>query len=138
MKSIKQSLILALFLISTAVNSQAKKQSLVGTWRLVFSNGKTSNGSWKNDSSEIFQTKMITPSRFVFTIYDRKSDSLLMSAQGKISVSGNTYIETIEKSSMKDMIDKTYKYKSTITGNKWRIEGGGNDLELSEEWIRIE
>jgi hypothetical protein len=35
------------------------------------------------------------------------------------------------------MIGQTYQYKSTITGNKWRIDGSGKGLELVEEWIRI-
>jgi hypothetical protein len=132
------SLLVAFILISSASSSQTTKNDLVGAWRLISQVGTSSGTSFKNDSSTIYQTKYITPSRFVFTVYDPKNGSLLGSAQGPIVVGSNTYTETIEKASNKEMTGMTYKYKSTIKGNMWRIDGGGNGLELVEEWIRIE
>jgi hypothetical protein len=98
--------------------------------------GTSSGTSFKNDSSTIYPTEYITPSRFIFTVYDPKNDSLLGSARAPIVVGSDTYTETIEKASDNEMVGKTYKYKSTITGNEWRIDGGRNGLELLEEWIR--
>src|SRR4051812_11310051 len=124
------SIFVAFILISSASSSQTTQNDLVGAWRLISQVGTSSGTSFKNDSSRIYQTKYITPSRFIFTIYDPKNDSLLMSAQGPVVVGDNTYTETIEKASNKEMTGKTYRYKSTIKGNSWRIDGGGNGLEL--------
>jgi len=87
-------LIASLFIVSIIINpssaqSQNKSNPLIGTWRLISSSGKMKNGSWNNDSSKIYQTKVVTPSRFVFTIYSPKTDSLLMSAEGTVTVNEN-------------------------------------------------
>lgn len=132
------SAILAFALISYTGTAQSAKNSLNGSWKLISFVGKFSGNSFSRDSTVIYQVKVVTPSRFVFTTYLRENDSLVMSAQGPIQVSGNTYTEIIEKSSNKGMVGKRYSYTSTINGNRWRIEGGGNGLELVEEWIRIE
>src|SRR5579885_1193864 len=95
-------LIASLFIISiihpSSVQSQNQGNPLIGTWRLISSTGNMKNGSWNNDSSVIHQTKIVTPSRFVFTTYSPKNDSLLMSAEGTVTVNKNMYSETIERS----------------------------------------
>ena len=139
MKHTLYSAMLAFTLISfTTISAQATKSNLIGSWRLISSTGKDSGNSFHNDSSTLYQVKVITSTMFVLTMYDRKSDSLLASFQGPVTVAGNTYTESIEKSSAKSMLGLTFKYTSTVSGNKWRIEGGGNGLELVEEWIRID
>jgi hypothetical protein len=62
----------------------------------------------------------------------------MMSAQGPITVGANAYTELIEKSTMKSMNGKTFKYTSTVKGNRWHIEGGNDILTLAEDWIKVE
>ena len=64
------SLFVAFILISSASSSQTTNNDLVGAWRLISQISTSSGTSFKNDSSTIYQTKYITPSRFVFTVYD--------------------------------------------------------------------
>ena len=122
----------------TSASAQATKHNLIGSWRLIFSKGKSASDSFSVDSANRYQVKVLTPTRFVLTAYSPKGDTLLGTFEGPITVVGNTYTETIEKSSAKSMLGLTYKYKSAINGNIWRIEGGGNGLELVEEWVRID
>ena len=119
-------------------HAQAINNNLIGSWRLIYSKGKDGGNSFSADSSSRYQAKVITSTRFVLTAYSPQGDTLYMTFEGPITVSGNTYTETIQKSSVKEMLGMTYKYTSTVNGNKWRIEGGGNGLELEEEWIRID
>jgi hypothetical protein len=132
-------IIATLFCIPVVAIGQSKNNPLVGTWRLISTVGKNSSGgTWNQDSSKIYQVKVITPSRFVFTTYDPKADTLMMSAQGPITVGANAYTELIEKSTMKSMNGKTFKYTSTVKGNRWHIEGGNDILTLVEDWIKVE
>ena len=68
-------------LISKATIAQTGN-SLVGTWQLISNSGSVNDTSLiNNDSSKIYMLKTITPKRFVFTIYDKETNNLLMSAQ---------------------------------------------------------
>ncbi|WP_210489242.1 hypothetical protein [Rufibacter aurantiacus] len=81
--------ILFFALLSTKNEAQTSKD-IQGTWRVVTTTIKYPNGDdFKMDSSTHNLTKTITQNRIIFTVYDRKTDSLLITAQGKASTKGN-------------------------------------------------
>lgn len=131
-------LVAGLLFSPTFIKAQTSKNSLIGTWRMLSSVGHVGDGGWDNDSSKIYQVKTITPTRFMFTIYDKRTDSLRMSAQGSIVIKGNMYSEKIDQSTSKGMIGPTFTYTSTLKGNRWHIEGGSTEMKIVEDWIRID
>src|SRR3954466_12744067 len=91
------------FLMFLIVSSETKAQTsgdIQGTWRLVSSIIKNEKGEEiiKMDSSTHNLTKIITANRVTFTIYNKKTDSLEVTGQGKATSQDNQYIETFEQS----------------------------------------
>jgi hypothetical protein len=117
---------------------QNKNNPLIGTWQLISAKGSYNDRPFENDSSTNYMIKVISPNSMVFTRYNKKTDSLTMSAQGSITVQGNKYSETITCATAKITNGLSFNYTYTLSKNRWRIEGGGNGLKLVEEYIRID
>ncbi len=125
------------FLTANIADAQVSKNNLLGTWQLVSQKGVYEGNPISSDSSKIYQVKVVTANKFMFTVYDKDADTLSMSAQGSVYVNGNSYKETITHATSKDMIGQSFTYSSIVAGNKWRIKGGAKNLELEETWVKI-
>lgn len=125
------------FLATNTANAQVSKNNLLGTWQLVSQKGVSGGTPFSSDSSKTYEVKIITPNKFMFTVYDKDPDTLSMSAQGSVYINGHNYKETITHATSKDMVGPSFTYSSTVAGNKWRIKGGSKNLELEENWVKI-
>lgn len=132
-------LLFLLSIISRQVIAQTSKE-IQGTWQGLSTTITNDKGEeiFKMDSSTHNLTKVITSSRVMFTIYNKKTDSLQVSGQGKVTTKGNQYIETFEQSTSKHLLMQPMIFTYKIQGNKLSYEGGTKDINIVEVLIRIE
>ncbi|MCU7550450.1 hypothetical protein OCK74_15115 [Chitinophagaceae bacterium LB-8] len=83
-------------------------------------------------------TKTITSGRLIFTIYNRKTDSLEITGQGKAITNGNQYIETFEQSTDKDLLKEPVVFTYKVEGDKLSYEGGTKNMHIVEVLKKIE
>ena len=124
-------------LLSETTLAQTNKD-IQGTWRLLSSTISGNGWSFKMDSSTHNMTKIITAGRVTFTLYNRTTDSLKMTGQGRASTKGNQYIETFEQSNHKDLLAQPLVYTYRLEGNKLFYDGGSKELHIVEVLQRIE
>ncbi len=126
------------FLWSSAKAQTAKE--IQGTWRVLSTKITNEKGEeiMKMDSSTHNLTKVITSNRVMFTIYDKKTDSLMGTAQGKAITNGNQYTETFEQSTGKGLLQQPMVFTYKVEGNKLTYEGGRKDFHIMEVLKRIE
>ena len=132
-------LLFLLSIISRQVIAQTSKE-IQGIWQVLSTTITNDKGEeiFKMDSSTHNLTKVITSSRVMFTIYNKKTDSLQVSGQGKVTTKGNQYIETFEQSTSKHLLMQPMVFTYKIQGNKLSYEGGTKDINIVEVLIRIE
>ena len=109
-----------------------------GTWRLISSTISGSDWSFNMDSSTHNMTKTITSGRVVFTLYNKKTDSLEITGQGRATTKNNQYIETYEQSTDKDLLKEPIVYTYKIVGNKLSYDGRTKDFHIVEVLQRID
>jgi hypothetical protein len=124
-------------LLSSRVLAQTNK-NIQGTWQLISSTISGNDWSFKMDSSTHNMTKIITQGRVMFTLYNKKTDSLDISGQGRATTKGNQYIETFEQSNAKALLTQPIIYTYRVEGNKLFYEGGTKDIRIVEVLRRIE
>jgi hypothetical protein len=113
-------------------------KDIQGTWRLISSTISGSDWSFKMDSSTHNMTKTITSGRVIFTLYNKKTDSLEITGQGRATTKGNQYIEKFEQSTDKDLLKEPIIYTYKIVGNKLSYDGRTKDFHIVEVLKRIE
>lgn len=131
--------ILTFILFSVQTEAQTSKD-IQGTWRVlstIISNDKGEQ-IFKMDSATHNLTKIITPNRVTFTIYNKTTDSLEVTGQGKAATRGNQYIETFEQSTSKSLLQQPMVFTYKVQGNKLSYEGGTKDFHIVEVLQKIE
>jgi hypothetical protein len=83
-------------------------------------------------------TKIITSGRVTFTLYNKKTDSLDISGQGRATAKGNQYIEIFEQSTDKGLLKEPIIYTYKVEGKILTYEGGTKDFHIVEVLKRIE
>jgi len=129
--------IVCLFILYGTTYSQTNKD-IQGTWRLISSTISGSDWSFKMDSSTHNMTKTITSRRVIFTLYNKKTDSLEITGQGRATTKGDQYIETYEQTTDKDLLKEPFVYTYKIVGNKLSYDGRTKDLHIVEVLRRID
>ncbi|RYF80051.1 MAG: hypothetical protein EON98_13895 [Chitinophagaceae bacterium] len=131
-------LIFTSFLLMKA--SAQTTKDIQGTWRVLSTKITNDKGDviMRMDSTTHNLTKVITAGRVTFTIYDMKTDSLLVTGQGKATTKGNQYIETFEQSTSKELLGQPMVFTYKVQGNRLSYEGGSKDLRIVEMLKRIE
>ena len=129
--------IVCLFILYVTTYGQTNKD-IQGTWRLVSSTISGSDWSFKMDSSTHNMTKTITSRRVIFTLYNKKTDSLEITGQGRATTKGDQYIETYEQTTDKDLLKEPFVYTYKIVGNKLSYDGRTKDLHIVEVLRRID
>ena len=131
-------LIFTSFLLLEA--SAQTTKDIQGTWRVLSTKITNDKGDviMRMDSTTHNLTKVITAGRVTFTIYDMKTDSLLVTGQGKATTKGNQYIETFEQSTSKELLGQPMVFTYKVQGNRLSYEGGAKDLRIVEMLKRIE
>ena len=126
------------FLLNVS-NAQTAKEKQ-GTWRVLSTRITNDKGEeiMRMDSSTHNLTKVITANRIMFTIYNMKTDSLVVSGQGRAMSTGNQYIETFEQSTSKGLLQQPMVFTYKIDGNKLTYEGGRKDFHIVEVLKRME
>ena len=74
----------------------------------------------------------------MFTLYNKKTDSLDITGQGRATTKGKQYIETFEQSNDKDLLKEPFIFTYKVEGNKLSYEGGTKDIHIAEVLKRIE
>jgi hypothetical protein len=128
---------LSFSILSNKAIAQTDKE-IQGTWGIISSTISGKDWSFKMDSSTHNLTKIITSGRVIFTIYNKKTDSLEISGQGRATTKGNQYIETFEQSTDKDLLKEPVVFTYKVEGNKLSYEGGTKDFHIVEVLKRIE
>ncbi|MEO8772683.1 MAG: hypothetical protein ABI402_21485 [Ferruginibacter sp.] len=123
--------------MSLKLEAQTNKD-IQGTWRVIATTITADGTVFKMDSATHNLTKTITRSRVIFTVYDKKTDSLLGTGQGMASTRGNQYIERFEQSTDKSMLEKPAVFTYKVQGNKLSYEGGTKEYHIVEVLRRIE
>jgi hypothetical protein len=129
--------IVCLFILYVTTYAQTNKD-IHGTWRLISSTISGSDWSFKMDSSTHNMTKTITSRRVIFTLYNKKTDSLEITGQGRATTKGDQYIETYEQTTDKDLLKEPIVYTYKIVGNKLSYDGRTKDLHIVEVLRRID
>jgi hypothetical protein len=110
---------------------------LVGTWEFV-------SGKFQREGSEA--VTFTQAERKAFKIFNATHYSIVardphqnFGHAGRYSLKGNVYTEICEVSSIKDVMGQTYKFKSEIDGDTWRMWGEmpNRKLKLEEVWHRV-
>ena len=134
-------LVLLIFtsLLLNRVTAQTAKD-IQGTWRVLSTKITNDKGDeiMRMDSTTHNLTKIITGNRITFTIYDMKTDSLLISGQGKATTKGNQYIETFEQSTSKSLLQQPMVFTYKVEGNRLSYEGGSKDFHIVEVLKKID
>lgn len=127
------------FILINKTIAQTSKD-IQGTWRVLSTVITNEKGEevFKMDSSTHNLTKIITANRVTFTIYDKKTDNLAVTGQGKATTKGNQYIETFEQSTSKDLLKQPMVFTYKVEGNKLSYEGGAKDFHIVEVLQKIE
>ncbi|WP_205503987.1 hypothetical protein [Rufibacter psychrotolerans] len=124
--------------LSTTTAAQTNKD-IQGTWRLISTTIKLADGGeTRLDSATHNLTKTITQNRIIFTLYDKKTNSLLITGQGKASTKGNQYTEHFEQASDRSLVGEPMVFTYKVQGNKLSYEGGKKGLQILEVLQRIE
>src|SRR4030095_15433506 len=129
--------VLCFYMLFNNAFGQTNKD-IQGTWRLISSTISGSDWSFKLDSSTRNMTKTITSGRVVFTLYNKQTDSLEITGQGRATTKGNQYIETFEQSTDRDLLKEPFIYTYKILGDKLSYDGRTKDLHIVEVLKRIE
>src|SRR4051812_16352737 len=74
---------------STFAQQKSNSFPYVGTWQLVSATSTTASGTTRNDSTTIAEYKVITPRFFMYSIFRKGTDTLLISTTGTVSFKGN-------------------------------------------------
>ena len=131
-------LIFILFFFDRAA-AQTNKD-IQGTWRVLSTIITSDKGDviLRMDSATHNLTKVITANRVVFTIYNRKTDSLQITGQGRASTKGNQYVENFEESTSKNLLKEPLIFTYKVQAGKLSYEGGTKDFHIVEVLKRIE
>lgn len=138
------------FLLSSTVIAQEKKNPLEGTWELV--SGKA---TWADTSETYPETddwrmiKIISKKHFVFVNQDTSGEGSSGFGGGTYSLEGDSYTEHIEffAPPYLDFIGKSFSFKSEVKGDQWIMSGtmplkkmglAENDMEIYEVYKRLD
>ena len=75
-------------------------------------------------------------SHYIF-ISSEEGDRFHGAHGGTFSVSGSQYSETIEYSSIPDILGKSYVFAFRLEGDRWLMSGDFDGLKLEETWQRL-
>lgn len=140
MKKLISLLSMFLFLLFYLQTTAQTNKDIQGTWRVlstIITNDK-GDDIFRMDSATHNLTKIITLNRVTFTIYNKKTDSLVITGQGSAVTKGNQYIETFEQSTSKRLLKQPMIFTYKVQGNKLSYEGGAKDFHIVEVLQRIE
>ena len=131
--------VLTFILLSLQTKAQTSKD-IQGTWRVLSTIITNDKGEqiFRMDSATHNLTKIITQNRVTFTIYNKKTDSLEVTGQGKAATRDNQYIETFEQSTSKSLLQQPMVFTYKVQGNKLSYEGGTKDFHIVEVLQKIE
>ncbi len=132
--------VLLLTAVLSGAEPSAKEAGHLGTWRLI----STKYGDAK-DFSDVSKDephiKIITPTHFIWVIYDPKTKLVSNSMGGSCGVQGANYTETIEyffPEGMKVYLGKEQVFTIKIEGDKLFQSGKLSDGQKIEEvWQRV-
>jgi hypothetical protein len=140
MKAYLQVFALGAFVCSTFVTiaqNQGGLSPVVGTWKLVSSTHTSGNNIRKSDSTTIAEYKVITPELFMYSVFDKVTDTLIMSSIGKISIQGNQVSHLATYSTNKNRVGITATYTMNVKGNIMHQTGELMGTKLEEVWLRV-
>ena len=129
--------VLLAFLLLSAGLSHAQQNSIVGTWKLV--SGKMTTGdstvSYGTNTGE--SMKIITPTHFA--VMSKSTDGTPGHfAGGRVKMDNTNYTETLEYSSVKDMLNNNVVFTYKVEGNRCHIVGGTNNYKFDEIWEKVQ
>lgn len=108
--------------------SPEARRKLVGTWE----NPKSAQGGFR-------QLKYVTPTHFVWVIYDAEKRTPVGTAGGTWSLQGETYKEKMDFASdgWEHLRGKETEYNIKLDGDKWSIKGTlDTGFKIDETWER--
>jgi hypothetical protein len=121
---------------ATADAAECAADKLVGTWKVV----KATFNDQDNITPSVQQVKLITPSHFTWVHYDRTSGKADAAAGGTYTVSGPSYVETIEFAFGPDagvLLKRQFNFSCSMDGNTWTIKGQVLLTRIEETWERV-
>lgn len=104
----------------TCLSAYAQKNHpLVGTWEMVSIEGINADGkAFKLDTSDVRETKIITPTHYMLIAMDVRGDSLVFnrSYAGEVKIDGDRYLETPIAASVQI-------FNNVKSDFKWKVDG---------------
>jgi hypothetical protein len=113
-----------------APGEKSLKEQLVGTWEC------TSLELPKG----IVHRKLVTPTHFTWTTFDRDNKTVLACAGGTWSVKEGTYTEHVEFATEghQHLRGNTYTYQVKVKDDEWSVSNKpGGDFDVNEVWKRV-
>ncbi len=141
MKSFSTLLAFAAFIFSS-FNAVAQKQgtaaeAFIGTWQLVSATWGDRDSTSGYDSSTVIEYRVITPNWFMYTIFQKKTNTFIGSSCGKLTIIGDQMTNTAEYSSLEGRKGVTNTYTVEVKGNIMHQKGKYSGVGLEETWVRL-
>lgn len=112
----------AIFLASAVLiflSANAQNHPLVGTWEMVSIEGINADGkAFKLDTTDVRETKIITPTHYMLIAMDVRKDSLVFnrSYAGEVKMNGNRYLEN-------PLVASVQIFNNVKSDFTWKVEG---------------
>ena len=135
--------VLLVMLLAYGVPSRARPKEtgtkLEGTWTVLSIKYGIDKefSSFPKDKGHI---KLLTPTHFMWVVYDVATKKVESSAGGTYSLDGNTYREQIDFASgeVEALVGKPQIFTTKLDGDTWSLAGTlSNGLKIEEVWKRI-
>lgn len=129
---------------TTASVTQSEKNSIEGTWKLVYADIRENDSIQIKDLSNTDFIKIINASHFAFFNQDRDTSENFMAGAGTYTFNGTDYSETLDFIAAPDYRGHVFPFKAEIKGDSLiqqgheKIEAAGLDRYILEKYIRIE
>ena len=122
---------------------KSSKQSIEGSWKLIYADIKENDSIEIKDLSNTDFIKIINASHFAFFNQERGTSDHFMSGGGTYTFNGTDYTETLDFISAPDYRGHVFPFKAEIKGDTLiqqgheKIEAAGLDRYILEKYIRI-
>lgn len=128
---------------STEGSKSIEKNSIEGSWKLVYADIKENDSLQIKDLSKTNFIKIINSSHFAFFNQDQGTSENFMAGGGTYTFNGSDYMETLDFIAAPDYRGHVFPFKVEIKGDSLiqqgheKIEAAGLDRYILEKYIRI-
>jgi hypothetical protein len=123
--------------ITVAQKQSATPAAYIGTWQLVSATNTIKDTTSRHDSTTIAEYKVITPNWFIYSIFEKETNTFIASTCGPLTIIGNKMTNTADYSSMPNRKGITNTYTVELKGKMMYQKGENGGTKLEEVWVKL-